>query len=128
MSPPCYVRVFQVLVYVREEIKIHAVSEHQHLVLEINSIVDLQLIQQQVQHGAFDWNCCSRLICSIVSVIERIQESDRAEQTREIYTIMRKEMEKASSGLAPWQNVLCEALDFLVGRVGIVRTDAANKS
>ncbi len=127
LSPPCYVRVIGVLDSVREGI--HEVSADQHS--EIDGIIDISLIKQQVKNGAFDWNSCTRLVHSVVSVIERIQESRRAEQTSEMYALVRAEMEhvtfSSSAGTSEfWPHVLCKALDFLVNRISALRIDAAN--
>lgn len=95
---------------------------------EIDGIIDIPLIKQQVKHGAFDWNSCTRLVHSVVSVIERIQESRRAEQTSEMYALVRAEMEHVTfSGTSDlWPRVLCKALDFLLNRISALRIDAAN--
>ncbi len=116
---------------IRDGVKEVAKERYRCQILEINSIIDIQLISQQVVCGAFDWGLCLRLVRSVVSVIERMQDSKRAEETRLKYAALCLETEKVSAvaaeqDLSSWPFVLCKALQFLANRVDVLRIDAAN--
>ena len=113
----------------------------------VSEIIDIELIQQQIDHGAVDWESWSSLVRSIVLVIECLQDPEYAKQTREMYVEICKKTEKMkklgseeaedeevsslllSSSLRKfwWQHALCDALGFIVARTCVARRNSINR-
>jgi len=163
LSPPSYICVVQVLEFIRGELSDLAAaderrSEHSSSSQQqnpdkennnndccnifsaatVNEIIDIELIQQQIDHGAVDWESWSSLVRSVVLVIECLQDPEYAKQTRKMYVEICKNTEKMKKGgdeeeeeASPrifwWQYALCDALDFLVVRTCVARRNSINR-
>ena len=168
LSPPSYICVVQVLEFIRGELSDLAAADERrldhssqqqnpgkennnndccnnHSVLSgtttaatVNGIIDIELIQQQIDHGAVDWESWSSLVHSVVLVIECLQDPEYAKQTRKMYVEICKNIEKmkkkggdeegeASPQIFWWQYALCDALDFLVVRTCVARRNSINR-
>lgn len=121
LSSPCYVRVLRVLAEIRSGINDLAGSrESGHL----SEAVDLDFIKQQAEKGLFGWENCTRLIGSIVQVIQLVQAPKRDEETKLKWQDVTKAMMEADVAEQP--RSFCQALEFLLDRVNAMRIDAAN--
>ena len=118
---PCYVRVIRVLVEIRDAIHDLAGRKESHA---IHEAIDIDLIKQQTELGAFGWVCCKNLVASVLCIIMRIQAPSRDASTRERWKIMGTAMEKAER--EDYNAIFCKALEFLLDLVNILRIDAAN--
>jgi len=114
---------------------------------EINSIIDVEHINQQLLSEVFDWGSFSQLAQSIVSVIERLHLDPKCiEETRanfaalrlEIIIIIQKQQQleedddihnnnQNHNNNNDWQYVLCKAIRFLSDRLDVLRIETANR-
>ena len=120
LDPPCYVRVLRVLVEVRDGISQLAASVESSLIAEI---IDLDLMKQQASQGT-TWESSMSFIGAIVGVILRVQAPQRGEETSGKWNDLHKVMLKAEPEEKP--SLFCNALEFLLNRVNVMRIDAAN--
>ena len=120
LDQPCYVRVLRVLVEVRDGISQLAASVESSLIAEI---IDLDLMKQQASQGT-TWESSMSLIGAIVGVILRVQAPQRGEETSGKWNDLHKVMLKAEPEEKP--SLFCNALEFLLNRVNVMRIDAAN--
>ena len=118
---PCYVRVIRVLVEIRDAINDLAGRKESHA---INEAIDIDLIKQQTELGAFGWVCCKNLVASVLCIIMRIQAPSRDVSTHERWKIVGTSMERAER--QDHNGIFCKALEFLLDLVNILRIDAAN--
>ena len=120
LDQPCYVRVLRVLVEVRDGISQLAPSVESNLIAEI---IDLDLMKQQASQGT-TWESSMSFIGAIVGVICRVQAPQRGEETSGKWNDLHKVMLKAEPEEKP--SLFCNALEFLLNRVNVMRIDAAN--
>ena len=121
LAAPCYVRVLRVLGEIRDGISDVAGSREAGRIAEA---VDLDLIRQQAEAGAYGWDSCSRLMGSVVGVVQAVQAPRRDEETRAGWREVERGMREAGAEGRP--RALCRALEFLLDRVNAMRIDAAN--
>ena len=121
LSTPCYARVLRVLAEIRDGISDLAGSREADTLREL---VDLDFIRQQANAGLYEWSSCSRLVASLVQVIQRTQAPKRDAETRTKWAAIEEAMHTAT----PEQHAraFCQALEFLLDRVNAMRIDAAN--
>jgi hypothetical protein len=115
------VRVLRVLAEIRDGIKDLAGSREAGAVDEA---VDLDFIKQQAEAGLYDWTSCTKLVSSIVEIIQRIQAPKRDDETKAKWTEVSAAMQAATMEEHP--RAFCKALEFLLDRVNAMRIDAAN--
>jgi hypothetical protein len=121
LASPCYVRVLRVMAEIRDGIADLAGSRE---ATSIRDVLDIELIKQQVEIGAFGWDSCMKLVGSVVSVIKRIQAPGRDSSTRERWREVGLAMQNAE--ICDHARIFCRALEFLLDLVNILRVDAAN--
>ena len=121
LASPCYVRVLRVLAEIRDGIVDLAGSRE---ATAIRGVIDIELIKQQTDSGAFNWDTCKQLVGSVVTVIKRIQAPSRDSATLERWREVGLAMQKSEKG--EYARVFCRALEFLLDLVNILRVDAAN--
>ncbi len=93
---------------------------------DINSIINIPLIKQQMELStAFEWNSFMNLVASIVSLIRNLQIKARVDGTDRLYAALNLEEGSDSKEMRP--QLMCNALEFLHGRVDVLRVDASNK-
>eukprot|EP00291_Cryptomonas_curvata_P028949 CAMPEP_0172213412 /NCGR_PEP_ID=MMETSP1050-20130122/37578_1 /TAXON_ID=233186 /ORGANISM="Cryptomonas curvata, Strain CCAP979/52" /LENGTH=610 /DNA_ID=CAMNT_0012894241 /DNA_START=380 /DNA_END=2212 /DNA_ORIENTATION=+ len=122
LAPPCYVRVLRVLAEIRDGIVDLAGSSEWSG--RIGEAVDLGFIKEQAELGLYGWDCCMRLIGSILAVIQRVQAPRRDDETRARWRQVGQAMQEATGEDQP--RAFCTALEFLLDRVNAMRIDAAN--
>ena len=88
----------------------------------INEVVDIDFIKERVENDAFDWECCKALVGGTVDIIRRVQAPRRDAETNERWAGVQAAM--ATCADAP--KAFCDALEFLLDRVNVMRIDAAN--
>ncbi len=125
LSPPCYVRVLRVLREIRDGVAEVAGGRE---AARIGEVVDLELIQQQADAGAWTWAGCVGLLGGVVDVVRRVQAQRRDAETRVGWEALRAELEGMEGGWAggAGAGAVCRGLEFLLGRVSALRIDAAN--
>ncbi len=121
LPTPCYVRVLRVLVEVRDGISDLAGSIE---VSAIHEAIDIDFIRRQVELGVYEWDNCKRLVGTVVGIIKRLQAPKRDADTQEKWMTVGSNMLAATDSDRP--RVLCEALEFMLDRINILRIDAAN--
>jgi hypothetical protein len=120
LARPCYVRVLRVLAEIRD-----GITDLTHGANAINEAIDMDLIKQQTDLGAFGWVCCKRLVASVLCIIMNIQAPGREASTKERWRQVGSAMDKAND-MADHARLFCNALEFLLDQVSILRIDAAN--
>ena len=91
----------------------------------IREIIDGDFLRAQAERQAYSWDEFGTLVASIVRVIQRIQAPMRDAETTALWTQTRATIAAATTpGEQP--GVLCQALEFLLTRVNVLRLDAAN--
>lgn len=118
LQPPCFARVIRLLREVRD-----GISDVGSVHLEIRGVIDLQVIENQINHRVFSWIDCTNLISSIVHIIKRVQLPARDTSLRIEWEKVRLVMEATPSLNA---KALVGGLRFLMDRLAILRVDAAN--
>ncbi len=88
----------------------------------ITEAIDTEFIRRQVEGGAYDWVDCKRLVGAVVGIIRRVQAPKRDGETQALWTEVGSNM----LGSTDRPRSLCKALEFLLGRINIMRIDAAN--
>jgi hypothetical protein len=121
LATPCYVRVLRVLAEIRDGIKDLAGAREAGA---LDEAVDLDFIKQQAEAGLYDWTSCTKLVSSIVEIIQRIQAPKRDDETKAKWTEVSAAMQAATMEEHP--RAFCKALEFLLDRVNAMRIDAAN--
>ena len=121
LSPVCFVRVLRVLAEIRSGIEDLASAVWSSRIVEV---IDLDLIKQQIDNGAITWEGCVSLIDSVVGVIMRVHAPKRDKETTEQWNELHGKM--LVSDLADHSRLFCDGLSFLLGRVNVMRIDAAN--
>jgi hypothetical protein len=120
LPTPCFVRVLRVLTEIRDGIAELAGYRQSQA---IHEVIDIDFIKRQTEQGAYEWISCQRLIGAVVNIIQQVQSPGRDASTLERWNIVR------SSMMGPdieWPTVLCNAFEFLLDRVNVLRIDAAN--
>ena len=123
LAAPCFVRVLRVLREVRDGIAEVAGGRESGA---INETIDLAFIERQVGLDVYSGDNCQNLVCSVVSIIRRIQSPRRDAELRTMWREVEVSMAEAFSSNGDWPRALCKALEFLLGRVSALRIDAAN--
>ena len=121
LATPCYVRVLRVLAEIRDGIKDLAGSREAGALAES---VDLDFIKQQAEAGLYDWDSCTKLVSSIVEIIQRVQAPKRDAETKAKWKAIDTAMQAATTDEHP--RAFCQALEFLLDRLNVMRIDAAN--
>jgi hypothetical protein len=121
LATPCYVRVLRVLAEIRDGINDLAGNRE---TANLAEAVDLDLIKQQAEAGAYDWMHCRRLVRAVVEMVQRMQSPRRDEETAGRWAALERRMLAAAPVEHP--AVFCAALEFLLDRVNAMRIDAAN--
>ena len=111
----CFVRVLRVLAEIRDALVEVAGSRE-----AVDEVLDIPFIKNQAELGLYGWESCTRLLGGVVSIIQRVQEPKREAETRVLWAAV------WSTGSADQAVVFCKALEVLLGRVNILRIDAAN--
>lgn len=120
LPTPCFVRVLRVLTEIRDGIAELAGSRQSQAIREV---IDIDFIKRQTELGVYDWISCQRLIGAVVDIIRRVQSPERDASTLERWNVVRSSMTGSD---IEWPLVLCNALEFLLDRVNVLRIDAAN--
>jgi hypothetical protein len=115
------VRVLRVLAEIRDGIQDLAGSREANALAET---MDLDFIKQQAESGVFKWSSCTKLIGSIVEIIQRVQAPKRDTETKDKWKQIDVYMLAATAEEQP--RAFCKALEFLLDRVNAMRIDAAN--
>jgi hypothetical protein len=143
LASPCYTRILRVLAEIRDGISDLAGTVYQASIMET---IDVDLIKQQCEAGAYGWESCTRLISGIVDVIQRTQAPKRDAETAAKWATHRASLLGAATKKTtttkssennddknddhknddPQPRILCNALEFLLDRVNAMRIDAAN--
>ena len=118
MQPPCFTRVLRVLREVRD-----GISDVGEVPLEIRGVIDLQLIENQINHRVFSWTDCTNLVSCVVQIIKRVQMPARDASLSLEWDKVRLAMEATSSFNA---KALVGGLKLLMDRLTILRVDASN--
>ena len=118
MQPPCFARVLRLLREVRD-----GISDVGEVPLEIRGVIDLQHIENQINHRVFSWTDCTNLVSCVVQIIKRVQMPARDASLRIEWDKVRLAMEATSSFNA---KALVGGLKLLMDRLTILRVDAAN--
>ena len=115
---------------VLDEIRIGIVEtsgDNSYTVQQINGLIDIPLLEQRVDSGSFEWDESIGLVGAVVEVVQGLQEVTRVDDTRNKYSIVRSQMEEAGSAVQLKPKAFCDSLEFLLGRVSLLRIDFANK-
>lgn len=127
LTPPCYVRVVRVLVEIRDGIRDLAGSREANA---INEVIDIEFIETRANLGAFEWRDCQNLIRAAAGIIRRIQSPARDPDFKEKFALVEADLVGAESTgadfIATRPSIFCKSLEFLLGRVNLLRIDAAN--
>jgi hypothetical protein len=124
-SPPSYVRTLRILEEIRNGIIDVAGNKEEK---NISEIIDIDFIKQQADANLYTWDNCQRLISSIVDVIQKIQSPQRDNETKAKWKLIKQEMVNAQNEafIIEQPRALCNALEFVLNRINILRIDAAN--
>jgi hypothetical protein len=120
LAVPCYTRVLRVLGEIRDGIKDMAGSRESIAICEA---VDISFIEQQLESGVFGWDCCQRLIGSIVGIIQKVQLPSRDAETQALWATQQESMICLK---ADQPRVLCKAIRFLMDLLNNMKIDFAN--
>jgi hypothetical protein len=92
----------------------------------LREVVDLDFIKQQAQAGLYNWESSTKLVATIVHVIERSQAPKRIDETKAKWTVVEQAMRDAQVDPQAQPSAFCNALEFLQGRVNAMRIDEGN--
>ncbi len=115
-------RVIRVLAEIRDGINDIAGSQEKSA---INEVIDIGFIETQTEKALYDWDSCKRLVGQVLAIIQRIQSPKRDAETMERWKIVAIEMQNSDHGEKK-PEAFCQALEFLLDRLSILRIDAAN--
>mmetsp|Transcript_4190 Transcript_4190/g.11969 ORF Transcript_4190/g.11969 Transcript_4190/m.11969 type:complete len:567 (-) Transcript_4190:25-1725(-) len=122
LATPCYARVIRVLGEIRDGLcEVVGPEEARH----VGELVDLEFIRGQVDQGLYSWESCSRLIASLVKVVQRTQSVRREEETAGKWREAEAAMAAAGS-VEERARALCGGLELVLERLNAMRIDAAN--
>ena len=129
---PCYTRVVKVLQEIKDAMLELGGSNFSQ---QVNGALDLELIQASIRANAFHWGDALVLISNAVEIIRRLQAPARHADTNEKWNEIKKIMENATGfvnqpGITDridQPGALCKSLEFLLGRVNMMRIDASNQ-
>ena len=117
---PCYTRVLRVLVEIRDGIKGIAGGCESIAICEA---IDISFIEQQLRLNAFGWDCCQRLVGTVVGIIQKVQLPSRDAETKALWATQQESMVCAE---VDQPRVLCQAIRFLMDLLNNLRIDSAN--
>ena len=129
---PCYVRVLKVLQEIKDAMLELGGSNFSQ---QVNAVMDLELIQASIAANALHWGDVVALISNAVEIIQHIQAPARHADTTEKWNKIKKIMEDAAGSVdqlgtpdhIDQPGALCKSLEFLLGRVNVMRVDASNQ-
>lgn len=116
-------RVLRVLREIRDGISELAGPRENATIYEV---IDMDFIQTQTELGVYNWENCKHLVGGILSVIRRIQAPKRDAQTMERWKIVAVQMKGSDNDDEKKPASFCQALEFLLDRLNVLRIDAAN--
>lgn len=123
LQAACFARALRVLGELRDGIAEVAGGREASAIREL---IDVPFIEAQTQAGAFNWDSCTRLVAGVVASVQRIQRVSRDPETRAGWARLQDAMRAAAADASARPRVFCDALRFLLDRVGALRIDAAN--
>jgi hypothetical protein len=125
LATPCYVRVLRVLTEIRDGIlELTGTREVQALREAVDS--DIDFIKQQAEAGLFSWVSSVHLVHALHQAVKRTQAPKRDEETRTQFAAVDTLLTEAASSPEDQPRAFCKALEFLLGRLNVMRVDAAN--
>lgn len=122
LSPPCYVRVIRVLSEIRDGI-IDVSGKRESVITAVGEAIDIDFIKLQVDHEAYGWEDCKHLIGAVVGIIKSIQAPKRDVEMQKRWIVVGKGMLDSDMDQP---RVLCNALEFLLDCINLLRIDSAN--
>lgn len=134
LDPPCYVRVVRVIGEIRDGI--HDLASGGGAwkgAAEIADVLDIELIQQQVDAGGFDWASCIKLIHDVKYIlnqfrggVEPCEGAASGSPMKATWEDVGWEMEASAGDTTKQPDAFCRALEFLLDRTKAVRIEVAN--
>ena len=85
----------------------------------IPGIVDVPLITKLLEHSSYSWEDLRYCVGLVFDVIKAHQAPARASETCAKWG-------ELMSRIGDWTLIMCDGLEFLLGRVNVMRIDAAN--
>ncbi|KAJ1465578.1 T-complex protein 11-domain-containing protein [Baffinella frigidus] len=150
LTPPCYVRVLRVLEEVRDNINDMATGGGAWSgAAQIVDVLDIDLIKQQLEHGAFTWETCCKLVHDVEAILNQFPGGGAAAASavasedpykKKPWDEVKDALEEAgkigkATDAAPDPYVVqlsskatafCNAIAFLLDRTKAVRIEVAN--
>ncbi|EKX51596.1 hypothetical protein GUITHDRAFT_102857 [Guillardia theta CCMP2712] len=120
LTPPCYVRVLKVVGEVRDGMIDLSPSRSK----ELKEKIDTAYWQEQIESGALDWSSCVSLIEGMLGIAMEMQEPSRKQETQAGWKALEEELRAGTPEDQP--TLFCKALEYVLGRVNVMRVDAAN--
>jgi hypothetical protein len=125
LDSPCFVRVLRVLREVRDGL-VDLAAQRACVVAQVSELIDLEHIGRQAELGIYGWDSCMGLVAGVTDVVRRMQAPRRDAETRSLWAVVDSDMRAADGAPDARAGALCRALAFLLGRINMMRIDAAN--
>lgn len=114
---PCFVRVLRVCGEISDALK-ELVNEREYST--VKEILDLDFIKQQAELGLYGPESCRTLVLGVVNVIRNSQLPKRDTSLNAEWPPLLAKME------TPDHQIFCDALEFILERVQLMRVDHSN--
>ncbi len=124
LTPPCYVRLVRVVAEIRDGLGDILGGKVDNV--PIGDVIDIPSIEQQISAGAVTWDDSKGLVTVILRIIKRTQAPMRDEETTKKWLETARLMIAADDHPEDQPHAMCKALEFLLGRLNIMRVDCAN--
>lgn len=124
LFPPCYVRLLRVVVEIRDGLGDILGGKVDNVPIE--DVINIPSIEQQISAGAVTWEDCKNLVVLILKIILRTQAPRRDDETQKKWLETARPMIAADNHPEDQPQAICNAFEFLLGRLNIMRVDCAN--
>ena len=122
---PCYTRVLNVLKDIGEGVSDCAMNDRKHKE-RTDSVLDIDLIQQQIDHNAFTWSDLTTILHSVFDKMSGMLSPQRKQEINNQWDTLKTRLEHPEGFGSEWVAALVGTLEFFLAVVNKIRVDQAN--
>lgn len=119
--PPKFGRVLRILCQVRNGISVILPEISKN---KLDEIIDENFIQDQVDHGVYEWKNFINLLHNIVFIIHSVQIPQQQTKLMEEWTVIKKTFDETDLSID--YKIICNGLKFILNQTNIARIDYGN--
>lgn len=126
LTPPCYTRVVRVLGEIHDGIADLSNNLARKFPLTVSNIINIPAIQQAVDSNSLEWADCTAMLKQLSEMLRRMQAPKRDKGHVQKWVSHYTSLRTADTDVGARPRVFCNALQFILNYVNLIRIDAAN--